>query len=110
MLGGVVDGESSPNLRSPLGAEGVGQGLFAMDIEVVHHQVDLGGLRIRHSQLQDNQCELKPGSVRRGKAEVLARFGLHGKKRVRRSTTLVFAVTPKANFAKSLIERKGLLC
>ena len=83
MLGGVVDNESFPNLRSHLGTEGVGQRLLAMDVEVVQHQMDSGGLRIRHGEFQCNQGELKPGPVWRGKAEMLACFGFHGKERIR---------------------------
>lgn len=59
-----------------------------MDVEVVHHQMNPGGLWIRQGKFQHNQRELKPGSVRRWKAEVLACFGLDGKERVSRSPAL----------------------
>jgi len=40
MLGRVMNGESVPDLAADLRAEQVRQRLAAMDVQVVHHEVD----------------------------------------------------------------------
>ena len=48
MSGRVVSGEPIPDLCGHFRAERIRQGLPAMDVEVVHHQVDRFRLRVCH--------------------------------------------------------------
>jgi hypothetical protein len=49
--GRVVNGKPIPYLAAELGAVEIRQGLLVMDVQVVHHQMDGLGLRIRKGQL-----------------------------------------------------------
>ena len=69
----VVDRKATPHVRADLLAKCVGQGLAAMNVEIVHHQVG----------------KLKGGAVRRGESKVAVRRGLHSHEYIRGSSPLV---------------------
>ncbi len=55
----VMDRESAPDFCGHFGAEDIGQRLPAMDIEVVHHEMDGLGFRVFQGQGDDRLSELE---------------------------------------------------
>ena len=92
MLGCVVNRESVPDLIANLHPEDVRQRFAAVDVEVVHDQVDGLCLRVLHRQMAGDLCELKSGPVGRWEGEVPARFGFYRTEDIGRPAPLVFIV------------------
>ena len=73
--GRVMDGEAIPDFCSHFRAEDGGQRFPAMDVGVVHYQVDGLRFRVCHRQRDGNLSELKTRTIRRGEGKVTARLG-----------------------------------
>src|SRR5947209_1072068 len=58
--GRVMDGEAIPDFCGHFRPEDIRQRLTAVDVEVVHYQVDRFRFRVRHRQGDGNLSELKP--------------------------------------------------
>jgi hypothetical protein len=72
-----MDGEAVPHFTPEIVAEQVGERLAAVDVEVVHHEVNGFGFRVLQGQIEEYLRKLDPGSVRRGVCEVAACLGLY---------------------------------
>ena len=92
MIWRVMDGESSPYLPAHFFAKGIGQGLPAMDVQVIHDKVDRLSLWICHGQFHGALGELDRGTILRWKAKVSSRFGLYRQENIGCSATNVLAV------------------
>jgi len=57
--GGVVHGETVPDLAADLHPENVSQRLAAVNIEIVHDQVDRLSVRVLQGQFAGDSCELE---------------------------------------------------
>src|ERR1035437_1460630 len=78
MPGRVMDGEAVPDRVAPFLSEIVGEGLPAMDIQVIHHQVNLARTGIAaHDRLQ-RLGKFWPRAVGGGQREMSTGFRLHG--------------------------------
>jgi hypothetical protein len=55
----VVNGEAAPDVIGHLGAKRIAQGLPAMDVQVIHYQVDGLGVRIFQRQGDRNPGKFK---------------------------------------------------
>ncbi len=89
----MVYRESVPDFRGHFGAVDIAQGLLAMNIEVVHYQMN--GLRVRILQRQGDGklSELKGRTVGCRKGEMSSCFRLYdAKKNVGSPVTLVFVI------------------
>ena len=64
-----MDGEAIPNLYGHFRTEDIGQRLAAMDVEVVHYQVDCFRCRVCHGQGDGHLSELKTRTIRRGEGK-----------------------------------------
>jgi len=95
VFGRVVHGEAVPESAAALLAVEAGQGLAAVDVEIIHHPVD--GLRFRvvlgHSA--DGLGEFSRGAASGGKSKMLSRLGFHRAENIGRAATLVLVVTPR---------------
>ena len=84
MLRRVMHAERIPDAFTLLFAEMAGRRLAAVDIEVVHDEVDrIGGGVLSHDVLH-HACELRAGTVGGGGGEVPAALRFHDAKYVRR--------------------------
>lgn len=92
---GVMDREAVPDFRGHFCAIDIGQRLPAMDVEIVHYQVN--GLRIRIFQRQsdDNLSELKSRTVRCREGEMPTRFRLYCAEHIGSAATLIFVIPPR---------------
>jgi hypothetical protein len=90
--GRVMDGEAIPDFCGHFRAEDIRQRLTAVDIEVVHYQVDGFRFRVRHRQGDCNASELKARTIGRGKGEMTACFGFHSAEDFGRPATLIFVI------------------
>src|SRR5215472_2436835 len=88
----VVDSEPIPDLRRHFFTKGIGQCFAAMDVQVVHHQMD--GLRVRVGQCQADRHPgaLEARTIRRREGEVTPGLRLYCAENVGRSAALVFVV------------------
>src|SRR5882724_5253811 len=77
VLGCVVNGKAVPDLAAHLGAESVLEGFAAMDIEIVHDEVDGLSRRVCQRQVADYSRKFKPGTIRRRECKVASRLGLY---------------------------------
>ncbi len=92
VLRGVVYGQPIPNLSALLIAEAVGQRFAAVNVEVIHDEVNrLCGGVLLHDALH-YACELGTGTVGRGGGEVPAGLRFHYAKNVSRATPLILIV------------------
>ena len=90
----VMDRESVPDFGGHFDAEDIGQRLPAVDIEVVHHQVNGLCFRILQRQSDDNLSELKGRTVGCREGEMSPRFRLYCAENVGSSATLIFIIPP----------------
>ena len=74
----VMDSESPPDFSGHFGSEHVRQRLLAMDIEIVHHQVNRLGARVCQGQANRYLSELETRTIRRGEREVPTGLRLYG--------------------------------
>ena len=88
----VVYGKPVPNLTADLLSVQNGERLAAMSTEIVHDQVDRGGVRIGQGQLEQDLRELEPRPIRRGEREMPAGLGFHGTEDIGCTAALVFIV------------------
>ena len=92
MSGRVVDGKSAPDLAAGLRTIEIGRSLAAVDIEVVHHEVDGLSFRILHGQVEDYLGKPERRTVGRRKDEVPARFGLYRAEDIGRTAAFIFVI------------------
>src|ERR1700756_863756 len=71
----VVHGEAFPEFAASLAAITVGEGFAAVDVEIIHHQVNGPGTGVLLGQFKAHLCELATRTVRCGEGEVAASFG-----------------------------------
>ena len=64
-----MDGEAIPDFRGHFRAEDIRQRLAAMDVEIVHHQVDRFRFRVYHFQGDGDLSELKTRTIWRREGE-----------------------------------------
>src|SRR5260370_33097883 len=95
MGGRLVNGKPFPNLCAELGAVEVRQGLLVVDVQVVNHQMDGLGLRIRNGQLGQDLSEFKPRTIRCGKGEMAAGLRLYSAENISRTAALVFVIASR---------------
>src|SRR5581483_2432586 len=95
MSGRVMDGESVPDFGGHFGTEGIGQRFAAMNVEVVHYQVNGFRFRVFHRQADGNLSELEGRAVRRGKCEMAPRFWLYRAENIGRATACVFVIASR---------------
>src|SRR5215471_11892062 len=91
---GVVRGEALPQLAASLFPIAVGQGFGAVDVEIVHHQVNGPGARVLSGQFKAHPRELEPRPVWRREGEVPAGFGLDRTEDIGGAAAPVFVVAP----------------
>ena len=90
-----MDGEAIPDFCGHFRAEEIRQGLPAMDVEVVHYQVDGFRFRVLHGQLADHLGELESRAIRGGKGEMPAGFRFYGAENIGGTAALVLIVPPR---------------
>ena len=88
----VVNGEAVPDFGADLRAIEVSQGLAAVDIQVIHHQVDGLSFRVLHGQVEGHLRELKRRAVWRRECEMPAGLRLYRAENVGRTATFVFVI------------------
>jgi len=92
MLGRVMDREAVPDRAAPFLSEIVGEGLPAMDIQVIHHQVDLSRTGIAaHDRLQ-RLGKFWRRAVGGGQGEMPTGFRLHGAEDIGGAASFVLVV------------------
>ena len=92
MLGRVMDREAVPDQAAPFLSEVVGEGLPAMDIQVIHHQVNLSRTGIAtHDRLQ-RLGKFGGGAVGGGQGEMPTGFRLHGAEDIGGAAAFVLVV------------------
>ena len=69
-----MDGEAVPNFSRHFCAVDISERLPAMDVEVVHYEVNGFGFRVCRRQLDGNLSELKGRTIRRGEGEMTTPF------------------------------------
>src|SRR5260370_16650272 len=89
-----MGGETIPDFCGHFRAEDIGQGLPAMDVEVVHYQVNRFRFRVCQRQGGGDLSELKTRTVWRGKSEMAACFGFDGPENIGRPATFIFVIPP----------------
>ena len=77
----IVDRESVPDFSADLFAEQIGHRLTAVNVEIVHNQLDGGDGRVLHDQLERHLRELNGRTVWRRKGEVTSGLRLYGQPR-----------------------------
>jgi len=87
-----MNSEPIPDFGSDLLAEGVSQGFSAVDVEVIHHQMDGAGVGIGERQLRNHHGELQTRAIRRCKGEVVSGQRLYGAENVGSPTAFVLTV------------------
>src|SRR5258708_20999506 len=90
----VMDSESVPYLAANILTKCVRQRFAAVDVEIVHDQMDGVGLRVLHRHITGCQSELERRAVGRGVCEMATGFGLYGAENIGGTTALVLAVAP----------------
>jgi hypothetical protein len=93
VLGRVVHGEAPPEPASFQFAEGVGERLLAVGVQVVHHDVDGLGLRVHGSDLLHRIGEARSLAVAGRVGEVPSALGLDDAEDVRSEADPVFLDT-----------------
>ena len=88
-----MNGEPIPDLAAEFLTKRVGQGLALVRVEIVHNQVNRRGGRVLHCYFAGEPRELKGGSIRGGRGEVVARLGLHRAENISRATSLVLVIS-----------------
>ena len=88
----VVNGEAVPDFRGHFGAEDIAQGLAAMDVQVIHHQVNGFGVRVFQRQGDRNPGKFKAGTIGRGEGEMTSCFWFYGTENIGRAASFVFVV------------------
>jgi hypothetical protein len=73
-----VHREAVPDLSTDLLTEQIGKRLAAMDVEVIHYQVDGPGSGILERKLEADFGEFGAGAIRRGEGEVATGLRFHG--------------------------------
>ena len=89
-----MHGETAPDFSADFAAEQVGQGLAAVDIEVIQYQMDSRGQRVLKSELEGHFGELEARTIRRGEGEVPTSLRLDRTEEVGGAATLVLVVLP----------------
>ena len=95
VFGCVVDLQSAPERVAFDPAEMIRQRFPAMDIEIVHDEMNGSGKRVGRNDVTDYQGELEGGSIWSGAGKVSASFGFHDRKNIGRASTLVLVVAPR---------------
>ena len=92
MSGRVVNGEAAPDFMGHFGAEDIAQGLAAMDVQVIHYQVDGLGVRVFQRQGDRNPGKFKARTVRRRECEMTSRFWLYRAENIGGTASFVLVV------------------
>src|ERR1017187_1923133 len=90
-----MDGEAIPDFDGHFRAKDIRQCLPAMDVQVVHYQVDRFRFRVCHRQGDGNLSKLKTGTIRRGEGEMTACLRFYGAENIGRPATLIFVIPPR---------------
>ena len=90
-----MDGEAIPDFCGHFRAEDIRQRLPAMDVEVVHYQVDRFRFRVCHRQGDGNLSELEARTIRRGEGEMTAGLRFYGAEDIGGPATLIFVIPPR---------------
>jgi hypothetical protein len=85
-----MNGEPIPDLATDFLTKHIGQGFALVRVEIVHDQVNRRGSRVLHGYFAGEPRELKRGSIRGGRGEVVARLGLHRAENISRASILAF--------------------
>src|SRR5215208_6733561 len=89
-----MDREAVPDLGSHLAAEDIRQRFAAVNIQIVHYQMNGLGLWVFQCQGRGNQSKLKAGTIRCGEGEMPACFRLYGTENIGSTTALVLHTRP----------------
>jgi hypothetical protein len=91
----VVDGEAVPNLFANFISVEIRRRLDAMDVQVIHHEVDGVGFRVLGGHAEGHLREFESGAIRSGESEVTPRFEFYRAENIGRAVTLVFVIAPR---------------
>ena len=86
-----MDRESAPYVPADFFAEQIRQRLTAMDVEVIHNEMDRVGVGVLHRQIEGYLSELDGRAVRCGKREVAPGLRLNRAEDVSRAASFIFA-------------------
>src|SRR5579863_4835161 len=100
MFGRVVDRQAFPESVAPFLSEIVGEGLPAMNVEIVHHDVNRSRRRVTAYYGVHGSGKFRSGAIRRGQGEMPSGLRLHGTEDVRRAAPFVLVV-PLGDSARS---------
>ena len=100
VFGCVVYFQTTPDVAALLVAEVIGEGLAAVNVEIVHHQVDLARKGIFGDEVFDHLGELSRRTVGSGGVEVPPGLRFDDREDVGGSTAPVFVV-PLGNVTRS---------
>src|SRR5580704_344800 len=99
-----MNGEPIPDFRRHCLTKDIRQYLAAMDVQVVHYQMDGFRFRVCQCQGHGHLGELEAGTIRRGEGEVPPSLRFYGAENIGGPTALVFVIA--ARFA-SWPSRRG---
>ena len=88
----VVHRDSSPQLAALPAAEVIGEGFFAVDIQIVHNHVDRASSWVGGDNSFDRFCKLGRGSIRGGAGEVPSCLWFDHGEDIGRAATPILAV------------------
>jgi hypothetical protein len=92
MLGSVVHGEAVPDFLTELVTEQVSEGLAAMDVQIVHNQVNRSDAPVLQCDLESDFGELKCRSVWSGKRKMASSLRLYSAEDVGGAAALVLII------------------
>jgi hypothetical protein len=90
----VVDGEPIPDFAADFRAQKIRQGFAAMDVQIIHDQMDGLGLHVLCGNFEGHLSELQPRTIRRREGEMAARFGFYRAENTGRPAPLILAIPP----------------
>ena len=88
----MVDGKPIPDFSADLFSEQIRHGFAAMDVEIIHNQMDRLRFRVCQRQFEDNLSELNGGSVGSGEREVPPGLWLNGAENIGGAASLILTV------------------
>src|ERR1035437_1468287 len=90
-----MNGEAVPDLIADLCPEGIRQRLAAVDVEVIHDEMDGVCLRVLHRQLAGDAGEFECRAIRCGEGEMPPGLRLYSAKHIGRAAPFVLAIPPR---------------
>jgi hypothetical protein len=100
----VVHGEARTEFGGHFGSEYLRQRLLAMNVEIVHYQMNRLGGRVGQRQ-GDGLGEFKARTIRRREGEMTTRFRLYRSENIGRAAGFVFVIA--CGFPPRLSRRRG---